>query len=162
VRWQNSLNGRQPRSVATAAGSSWADSRPGFGASSGRGHNARWSSRAIRRADRTASAGLTPTTTAIIETAQSGRLSIARCPPSYWQRHLSHDLVTGSLTAAGRLMIAEIGDGVSVSLKRRPPPPNLHPGAVWPSGKPHALSQGPFRRAATRRAHVVTGELCYR
>jgi hypothetical protein len=100
-----------PRGVATPAGSPRARSRPGGGATFGRRHNARWSSQAIRRAERTASAGLTPATTARIDTAQSGRLSIARCPPSYWQRHLSHDLVTGSLTAAGRLTIAEISRG---------------------------------------------------
>jgi hypothetical protein len=34
----------------------------------------------------------------MIHNAQAGRLSMARCPPSHWPGHLSHDLVTGSLT----------------------------------------------------------------
>jgi hypothetical protein len=55
-------------------------SRPGLGATSGRGHNARRSSPAIERAERSASPGLSPTATAMIDTAQCGRMSMARRP----------------------------------------------------------------------------------
>jgi hypothetical protein len=65
----------------TPTGSLRAGSRPVLGATSGRGHNARWSSRAIERAEKSASPGLSPTAIAMIVTAQSGRLSIVRCAP---------------------------------------------------------------------------------
>jgi hypothetical protein len=57
-----------------------AGSRPGLQGISGRGHNARWSSRAIGRAERSANPGLSPTATAVIVTAQCGRMSMARRP----------------------------------------------------------------------------------
>jgi hypothetical protein len=88
----------RPAHPETPAGSPCAGARPGLSATSGRGHKARWSSRAIERAERSASPGLSPTAIAMIDAAQSGRLSMARCPDHTDRSHLSHDLVTGLLT----------------------------------------------------------------
>jgi hypothetical protein len=52
------------------------------------------------RAIKIANPGLSPTAIAMIVTAQFGRVSIVRCPRHTDTSHLSHDLVTGSLTDA--------------------------------------------------------------
>ena len=67
------------------------------------GHGTRWISRAIGRTERTASAGLSPTATAMIDAAQSGRLSMVRCPLHNDRGHPPLDLVTDSLTGGRAL-----------------------------------------------------------
>ena len=62
--------------AATPADFSYAGSRPGFGTAPKIDRNARWSSRAIEPADRTASPGQSPTATAAIITTQVGKLSM--------------------------------------------------------------------------------------
>jgi hypothetical protein len=59
------------------SGSPCDGSGPDRGATSGRGHGTRWISRAIDRAESTASPGMSPIAIAMIDAAQSGRLSMA-------------------------------------------------------------------------------------
>ena len=58
-------------------------SRRDCGDTSGRSNRVRSRNRPMGRAIRSASPGLSPTATAIIDAAQSGRLSMARYPPSH-------------------------------------------------------------------------------
>jgi len=98
--WSTTRPAAHPRSPG---GSSGAGSRPALGGTSGCGQSKRWSSQAIRRAERIASPGLSPTAIAMIETAHSGRLSNGAMSPSCTNLGRGfHAMVTGSLTDAQR------------------------------------------------------------
>jgi hypothetical protein len=76
-----------PPHPAARTDSSRAGSRPDRPARLVSGQGTRWIIRASDRAERTASPGMSPTVTAANVITQSGRLSMAPSPRSYWTRH---------------------------------------------------------------------------